>query len=193
MERRKIIVAMTGASGAVLTLALLRRLRALPDWETHFVMSAGAERTVRCELPGGKQQLLSLADRVYDNGDIGAAIASGSFDVSCMAVVPCSMKTLAGIHSGYSDSLILRAADVSLKEGRPLALVPRETPLSPIHLRNLYELSMMGVAIVPPMMGFYHGPQTVEDMVEHAVGKLLDRLGIHTEYRRWQGEPPAEE
>ena len=97
------------------------------------------------------------------------------------------MKTAAGIHSGYSDSLILRAADVTLKEGRPLVLVPRETPLSPIHLRNLYELSMMGVAIVPPMMTFYSGPQTVDDMIRHLIGKVLDRLGIPADYRRWGG------
>lgn len=118
--------------------------------------------------------------------NIGAAIASGSFAAAGMVVVPCSMKTAAGIHSGYSDNLILRAADVTLKEGRPLVLVPRETPLSPIHLRNLYELSMMGVAVVPPMMTFYNGPQTVDDMVTHTVGKILDRLGIPAEYHSWK-------
>jgi len=178
---------MTGASGAVLTLELLRRLRALPDWETHFVMSRGAEATIDCELPGRRQELLGLADQVYDNSRIGAAIASGSFPTAGMVVVPCSMKTVAGIHSGYADTLLLRTADVTIKEGRPLVLVPRETPLSPIHLRNLWELSAMGVAVVPPMMTFYNAPQTIDDMVQHMVGKILDRLRIPVEYRRWNG------
>lgn len=187
MGTRRLVVAMTGASGAVLTLELLRQLKVRPEWETHFVMSRGAEATVDYELPGRKQELLDLADRIYDNTNIGAAIASGSFAAAGMVVVPCSMKTVAGIHSGYSDNLVLRAADVTLKEGRPLVLVPRETPLSPIHLRNLCDLSMMGAAVVPPMMTFYNGPQTVDDMVRHTVGKILDRLGIPADYRRWNG------
>lgn len=184
-SKNRIVVAMTGASGAVLALELLRQMKARPEWETHFVMSRGAEITVDYELPGRKQELLDLADRRYDNTDIGAAIASGSFATAGMVVVPCSMKTAAGIHSGYSDNLILRAADVTLKEGRPLILVPRETPFSPIHLRNLYELSMMGVAIIPAMMTFYNTPQCIDDMVKHMVGKILDRLGVPTDYRRW--------
>lgn len=184
---RRLVVAMTGASGSVLGLELMRRLKDLPDWETHFVMSRGAEKTLDYELPGRKQELLDLADTVYDNANIGAAIASGSFRTEAMVVIPCSMKTVAGIHSGYSDNLILRAADVTLKEGRPLVLVPRGTPLSPVHLRNMHELSMMGVAMVPPMMTFYSGPQTVDDMVRHLVGKVLDRLGIRADYKRWNG------
>ena len=187
MGTKRLVVGMTGASGAVLALELLRRLRDNPEWETHFVMSRGAEITLDCELPGRKRELLDLADRVYDNSQIGAAIASGSFAAAGMVVVPCSMKTVAGIHGGYADTLLLRAADVTVKEGRPLVLVPRETPLSPIHLRNLYELSMMGAAVLPPVLTFYNGPQTVDDMVEHIVGKILDRLGIPAEYRRWQG------
>lgn len=187
MDCNRLVVAMTGASGSSLALALLRQLRDLPDWETHFVLSHGAEVTIDYELPGQKPEFFALADQVYDNSNIGTAIASGSFPTAGMVVIPCSMKTAAGIHSGYSDSLILRAADVTLKEGRPLVLVPRETPLSPIHLRNLYELSMMGVAIVPPMMTFYSGPQTVDDMIRHLIGKVLDRLGIPADYRRWGG------
>ncbi len=187
MDRKRLVVAMTGASGSALALAFLRQLRTCPEWETHVVLSRGAKITMEYELPGGERDLLALADQVYDNGNIGAAIASGSFPTAGMVVIPCSMKTVAGIHSGYSDNLVLRAADVTLKEGRPLVLVPRETPFSPIHLRNLYELSMMGVAVVPPMMTFYNGPQTVDDMVGHLVGKVLDRLGIPTDYRRWDG------
>lgn len=150
-------------------------------------MSHGAEITMEYEMPGSRQDFLNLAHRVYDNRCISAAIASGSFQTAGMVVVPCSMKTVAGIHSGYSDNLILRAADVTIKEGRPLILVPRETPLSPIHLRNLYELSMMGVSIFPPMMTFYNEPQTVDDMVQHLAGKILDRLGIPADYQRWNG------
>ena len=187
METRRLVVGMTGASGAVLTLELLRRLGTVPAWETHFVMSRGAEATIGYELPGRREELLSLADRVYENSQIDAAIASGSFAVGGMVVIPCSMKTAAGIHSGYADTLLLRAADVTIKEGRPLVLVPRETPLSPIHLRNLHELSLMGAAVIPPVMTFYNAPQTVDDMVQHIVGKILDRLGIPTEYRRWNG------
>ncbi len=187
MAPKRLLVGMTGASGSLLTIELLRSLSVLDEWETHFIMSRGGQMTMECELPERMGELLSLADYVYDNENIGAAIASGSFMTAGMVIIPCSMKTVAGVHSGYSDNLILRAADVTLKEGRPLVLVPRETPLSPIHLRNLYELSMMGVAVIPPMMTFYSGSQTVEEMAHHLVGKILDRLGIPAEYRRWDG------
>jgi len=185
-QKKRLVIAMTGASGSVLALELLHRLHACPDWETHFIMSRGAELTIEHELPGRKQEFVDLAGQVHDNCDIGAAIASGSFRTAGMVVIPCSMKTAAGIHSGYSDNLILRAADVTVKEGRTLVLVPRETPLSPIHLRNLYELSMMGVAIIPPVMTFYNGSQTIGDMVGHLTGKILDRLGIQADYKRWR-------
>jgi 4-hydroxy-3-polyprenylbenzoate decarboxylase len=183
MNKKRLVVAMTGASGSVLALELLKRLRGFPEWETHFVMSRGAALTASHELPGC--DFSAVADTVYDNGDIGAAIASGSFRAAGMAVLPCSMKTVAGINGGYADNLILRAADVTLKEGRPLVLVPRETPLSPVHLRNLSELAMMGAAIIPPMMTFYNRPETIGDMVSHLIGKVLDRLGLPAEYKRW--------
>lgn len=182
---RRLVVGMTGASGAPLTMALLRRLREAAELELHFVASRGAKLTAEYELPGRWEELLSLADVIYDNGQIDGVIASGSFQTEGMVIVPCSMKTVAGIHSGYANSLLLRAADVTLKEGRPLLLAPRETPLSSIHLRNLYELSMMGVAIVPPVMTFYNQPESIEDMVTHMVGKILDRLGLPAAYRRW--------
>ena len=182
---RRLVVGMTGASGAPLTMALLRRLREAAELELHFVASRGAKLTAEYELPEQWEELLSLADVIYDNGQIDGAIASGSFQTEGMVIVPCSMKTVAGIHSGYANSLLLRAADVTLKEGRPLLLAPRETPLSSIHLRNLYELSMMGVAIVPPVMTFYNQPESIEDMVTHMVGKILDHLGLPAAYRRW--------
>lgn len=183
--KQRLVVAMTGASGSVLALELLRKLRECASWETHFVMSRGAKLTAATEIPGREAELLSLADAVYDNDDVGAAIASGSFRTVGMVVIPCSMKTAAGINNGYADNLILRAADVALKEGRKLVLVPRETPLSPVHLRNLYELSTMGAAIIPPMMTFYNSPESIADMVNHLAGKILDRLGIQAQYRRW--------
>lgn len=185
MDKQRLVVAMTGASGSALALELLRKLGGLNAFETHFVMSRGALLTASHELAGREGELSALADIVYDNADVGAAIASGSFRAAGMVVIPCSMKTAAGINNGYADNLILRAADVTLKEGRKLILVPRETPLSPVHLRNLYELSMMGAAIIPPMMTFYNAPETISDMVNHLAGKILDRLGIPADYKRW--------
>ncbi len=184
-EVKRVIVAVTGASGAPLALRLLQALRKEANMEIHLVLSRGAERTLEYELPAQKKTLLSLADVLYHNSDIGAAIASGSFRTAGMVIIPCSMKTVAGIHSGYSDNLILRAADVCLKEGRPLTLVPREMPLSAIHLRNLYDLSMMGAAIIPPMMTFYDHPESIDDMVTHLIGKILDRLNVPAVYKRW--------
>lgn len=183
---RRLVIGMTGASGAPLTLALLRRLRAQTGLELHFIASQGAKLTAEYEMPGRWHDYLTLVDATYSNGQIDASIASGSFQTEGMIIVPCSMKTVAGIHSGYADNLLLRAADVTLKERRPLLLVPRETPLSPIHLRNLYELSMMGVSIVPPMMTFYNRASSIEDMEAHLVGKIMDLLGIPAEYQRWQ-------
>lgn len=183
---KRLVVALTGASGAPLALQLLKTVRETTDLEVHLILSRGAEMTLEYELPDRREELLSLAHVRYDNHDVGAAVASGSFRTCGMVIIPCSMKTVAGIHSGYSDNLILRAADVTLKEGRPLLLVPREMPLSTIHLRNLYELSVMGVSVIPPVMTFYNDPRTIEDMVSHLVGKILDHLGIPAEYRRWK-------
>lgn len=186
---RRMVVAVTDASGSPLALDLLRELRRLGNWETHVVVSRGALTTARHELPEyGASVFRDLADKCYDNADIGAAIASGSFGTDGMAVIPCSMKTLAGIHSGYSDNLILRAADVTIKERRPLVLAVRETPLSPIHLRNMAELAAMGVVILPPMLSFYGLPQTIGDMVRQVTGKVLDVFREDAAgYRRWNG------
>ena len=131
----------------------------------------------------------TLADHVLKPEEIGAGPASGSFRTAGMVIVPCSMKTIAGIHSGYAENLLLRAADVTIKEQRPLVLAARETPLSPIHLRNLQELSMMpGVRIIPPMMTFYYCPESIDEMVYHLAAKLLEPFGIEAkEYRRWTG------
>lgn len=188
MDKRRLAVGISGASGAALATELLLQLREQPDVEVHLVYTRGAVLTLCQELGRGPELWESLADHTYSNEDVGAALASGSFRTMGMVVAPCSMKTLAGIHSGYSDTLLLRAADVTLKERRKLVLAVRETPLSPIHLRNMYELSMMGAVILPPMLSYYQSPQSVEDCTRHIVGKLLDQFALEsTEFRRWEG------
>lgn len=188
MGKHRLIIGISGASGAPLAIELLKQLKCIEDIETHLVISRGAELTIAQEASMTVEEVKTLADVIYDNYELGAAIASGSFKTIGMIIIPCSMKTLAGIVSGYSDSLLLRAADVVLKEQRKLVLVPRETPLSRIHLRNLYEAGQAGALIIPPMLSFYNHPETVEDEIKHMVGKILDQFGIEgEEYQRWQG------
>lgn len=187
MAEKRLIVGVSGASGAPLAVALLKALRQT-DVKTHVMMTYGGELTLKQEC--GLVSLADLADVVYDNHDIGAGPASGSFKTMGMIVIPCSMKTVAGIHSGYSDNLLLRAADVTLKERRKLVLVARETPLSTIHLRNLYELSRMGAIVIPPMLSYYHNPESIDEMSHHIVCKVLDQFGIDVpDFRRWEGMP----
>ena len=152
-------------------------------------MTESARLTLESETTWKAEEVETLADHVLKPEEIGAGPASGSFRTAGMVIVPCSMKTIAGIHSGYAENLLLRAADVTIKEQRPLVLATRETPLSPIHLRNLQELSMMpGVRIIPPMMTFYHCPESIDEMVYHLAAKLLEPFGIEAkEYRRWAG------
>lgn len=183
--KQKLLVGISGASGASLALALLRTLKQM-NIETHVIITNGGRITLWHEC--GITELTALADKLYDINDISAAPASGSFRTMGMIVIPCSMKTVAGIHSGYTDNLLLRAADVTLKERRKLVLAARETPLSSIHLRNLYELSMMGTTIVPLMMTYYQNPETIAEMEQHLIGKLLDQFGLQApEFRRWEG------
>lgn len=185
----RLIVGVTGASGAPIAVELLRQLRKYhPSIETHLVVSRGAELTLRQECGMDVEELRTLAGVFHENDAVGASIASGSFQTMGMVIAPCSMKTVAGIASGYSDNLLLRAADVCLKERRKLVLCARESPLSPIHLRNLYELSRMGAVILPPMLTYYQRPESVEDMTRHIVGKLLDQFGLDCPgFRRWEG------
>ncbi len=185
---RRIVVGISGGSGIPLAVELLLQLHAVPDVETHLVCTRGGEITAAQESDLSMDEIRALADVVYDNQNIGAYIASGTYKTDGMVVVPCSMKTVAGICSGYTDNLLLRAADVTLKERRKLLLVARECPLNTIHLRNMYELSRMGVEILPPMLTYYNHPQTIEDCTRHIVGKILDRFGIEGEnFRRWNG------
>ena len=188
----RLVVAMTGASGAVLGIRLLERLRDIPAVETHLVMSRWARQTIRLEGTRTASEVASLADHVYHPEDQAAPISSGSFLTDGMVVVPCSMKTLAGIRAGYGDGLITRAADVTLKERRKLVLVVRETPLSEIHLENMLSLARMGVSILPPMPAFYTMPSTIEDMVDNIVARVLDQFGVAVPGTpRWAGAEAA--
>jgi len=186
-EPRRIIVAMTGATGTIYGIRLLEMLKD-SDIETHLVLSRWASRTLVDETSYAVEEVHALATRVYPLTDQGAAISSGSFITDGMIVVPCSMRTLAAIAHGLGDNLIHRAADVTLKERRRLVLAVREAPLSEIHLENMLKLSRMGVVIVPPVPAFYSKPQTIDDVVNYTVARLLDQLDIHLDVRnRWTG------
>ena len=184
----RLIVGMTGASGALLGVRLLEALRELPDVETHLVMSRWARATIEIETPYTAGEVAKLADVTYRPGDQAAAISSGSFQTDGMIVVPCSMKTVAGIRTGYADNLIGRAADVVLKEHRKLLLIPRETPLSEIHLENLLALARMGVTILPLMPAFYNNPASIDDILDHLVVRVFDQFALPAPgAQRWQG------
>jgi 4-hydroxy-3-polyprenylbenzoate decarboxylase len=179
---------MTGATGAVLGIELLRQLQQCADVETHLVLSRWARATIHLETELSARDVESLADIVYSWEDQTAAISSGSFRIDGMVIAPCSMKTLAAIRTGYADGLIARAADVTLKERRRLVLVARETPLSQIHLENMLDLARMGASIVPPMPAFYNHPSSVGDIVDHIVARILDQFYIESPTaKRWTG------
>lgn len=184
--RPRLIVGITGASAPHLGIHLLRALRALGTIETHLVISKAAHRTVELETGMRPAQVAELADVVHQRGDIAASIASGSFATLGMAIVPCSMRTLAGIAHGFSDNLVTRAADVVLKERRTLVLAPRETPLNLIHLRNMVAVTEAGAVVLPPTPAFYQNPESIDDLLAHLSGKVLDQFGIgHNLFRRW--------
>jgi len=186
-RQMKVIVAITGASGAAYGRRLLEELKKLKV-ETHLIVSEAGTMVVQHELGTSKKEIERLASHAYDVNDLSGPLVSGSFPADAMIVIPCSMKTLAGITSGFSTNLILRAADVALKEKRKLILVPRETPLSVVHLRNMLQLAKQGVIILPAMPGFYHHPKTIESLVDFVVGRVMDTLGIETDlYERWKG------
>ncbi|GAM34883.1 flavoprotein [Talaromyces pinophilus] len=185
--RRKIVVALTGATGAILGIQTLIELRKL-NVETHLVISKWAESTIRYETDYTPQNIRALADYIYNINDLAAPISSGSFKADGMVVVPCSVKTLAAISNGYCDDLISRAADVMLKERRRVVLVLRETPLSEIHIRNMLQATQSGAVIFPPVPAFYIKPSHISDLVEHTVGRILDLFGLDTEqFERWNG------
>jgi 4-hydroxy-3-polyprenylbenzoate decarboxylase len=184
---QRLVVGMTGASGAVYGIRLLEALRDAAV-ETHLVLSEMAKRVALLEAGRTPAQLEALADAAYDNADLEAPISSGSFSTMGVVIAPCSIKSLSAIVHCYSETLLVRAADVALKERRRLVLVVRETPLHLGHLRLMTEVTEYGAVVLPPAPGFYHQPQTVEDLVDHTVGKILDQFGIeHTLYKRWEG------
>ncbi len=183
----RLVVAISGGSGVVYAIRLLEVLHTLKI-DTHLVVSRWARECIRLECNASINYLASLANKVYDNDDLASPISSGSFKTDGMIIIPCSMKTLASIANGYDDNLITRAASVSMKEGRKLVLVPRETPLTAIHLENMLKLARLGVVILPAMPGFYHKPKSIDDLLNHIVGKILDQFNIeHEIFKRWQG------
>lgn len=184
----EIIVGVSGATGIIYAINLLRALKDRDNVNTHLIMSDWAKENLKIETNYSLEEVESLATVVYDNKNLGAKTSSGSFITDGMVIVPCSMKTLSSIANGYDDNLISRTAGVMLKEGRKLILSPRETPLSPIHIENMLKLSRIGVRMVPPMPAFYNHPQSIEDMINHHVMKILDQLGINVNNaKRWQG------
>lgn len=190
---KRIVVGITGSTGSIYGIRVLEELREAEDVETHLVLSAPGKRTLVEETRYSAKEVEALADVVYDNRDIGAAIASGSFPTAGMVVAPCSVKTLSALANCYADTLISRAGDVALKEGKTLIAVVRETPLHVGHLRQMLALAEMGGVILPPMPAFYHRPQTIDDVVNHTVGRILDRLGVtHSLVPEWTGTGHAD-
>ena len=189
MTTKRLIVAITGASGAIYGIRLLQVLRTLPGWETHLVMSASGALTASQEVDLKRSEIEALADEVHSVKDIGAAVSSGSFRTAGMVVAPCSMKTLAGIAHGQGDNLVSRAADVVLKERRRLVLLARETPLNLAHLRNMVAVTEMGAIVFPPVPAFYVRPASLDDMVNHTIGRVLDLFDVeHNDLvTRWEG------
>lgn len=188
MQSKRLIVAITGATGAVYGVRLLQALRTIPDAETHLMVSDAGVLSLHQELDMNRKDVEALAHVVHNVRDVGASIASGSFESAGMIVAPCSMKTLASIAHGFSDNLITRAADVVLKERRRLVLMVRETPFNLAHLRNMTAVTEMGGIIFPPLPGFYHRPQSIDEMVDHTVGRVLDLFSIQHELApRWSG------
>jgi 4-hydroxy-3-polyprenylbenzoate decarboxylase len=181
----KLTIALTGASGVIYGKRLLEELNN-KRVEIHLVISPAAKKIIKLELETSEKTLEKLATHVHEIDDWSSPIVSGSYKTDGMVIVPCSMKTLAGIASGFAENVILRAADVTLKEKRKLILVPRETPLNTIHIKNMLELAKQGAIIVPSMPAFYHKPRNIHDLVDFIVGRILDVLGIdHNLYKRW--------
>jgi 4-hydroxy-3-polyprenylbenzoate decarboxylase len=191
-DRRRIVVAITGASGAVYGVRAVELLRDMPEVETHLIITAGARKTLAYETETDAAAVMKLADVVYREDDLAAAVSSGSYRTDGMVVIPCSIKTLSGVANCHNDNLVVRAADVALKERRRLVLVVRETPLHRSHLRLMTEVTAAGGIIVPPVPAFYHRPQTVDDIVDQTVGRVFDLFGLNSgAVERWEGSQQA--
>lgn len=190
MAERRIVVGVTGASGAIYGVRVLEVLHRDESIETHAIVSTAARKTLEYETDWKVEDVLALADVVHDERHLAAPISSGSFLTHGMIVAPCSVRTMGSIRMSLNDNLIVRAADVHLKERRKLVLMVRETPLHAGHLQTMHELTLMGAVILPPAPGFYHRPRTMQDLIDHSVGKALDQLGVtHELFRRWTGMP----
>lgn len=184
----RIIVGISGATGVVMGYRLLEVLRRIPDCEIHLVISEGAVRNFELETDISLKKVKALAHFCHDNKNLAAAISSGSFATDGMIVLPCSMKSLSGIANGYASNLLVRAVDVCLKENRKVVLVPREMPLGKIHLKNMSIAADLGCCIVPPLLTFYNRPGTLEDQVNHIIGKILMQFGLNIkEFKAWGG------
>lgn len=184
----KIVIGITGATGAIYGIRLMEAIKSLSEAEVHLIVSSFGMKTIQIETQLSHVQIEKLADYMYSNDDLGALLASGSFCLDAMIIIPCSMKTLSAISNGLSDTLIARCADVCIKEGRKLVLCPRETPLSAIHLENMLKLSRLGVGMIPPMPAFYNNPDSLEDIINHHTMKVLDYIGIDNKWSfRWGG------
>jgi 4-hydroxy-3-polyprenylbenzoate decarboxylase len=184
----RVVIGISGSTGVSYGVRALELLRALPGVETHLVLSRHAELTLQLETSRSSEEVKALADIVHGFRDIGAPIASGSFRADAMLVVPCSIKTLSGIANSYADNLLIRAADVMLKERRPLVLAVRETPLHLGHIRLLAQAAELGAVIFPPVPAFYHQPATLEDVIDQSIGRMLEQVGIVlSDLPRWQG------
>ena len=188
---RRIVVGISGSTGAIYGIRLLQILRGVPDVETHLVITSPGKRTIVQETEMAVREVEALADVAYDNKDIGASLASGSFRTAGMVIAPCSIKTAAGLAYGFADTLLIRAGDVALKERRPLILLVRETPLHLGHLRMLTHLAENGAVILPPMPAFYTRPKTLDDVINHTLARVLDHLGIEQHLvPEWKGTGP---
>ncbi len=186
-RKRRIIIGISGASGAIYGVRALQVLKDMPEIETHLIVSSAARRTIIEETDWKVDEVESMADVVYSHKDIGAAVASGSFITSGMLVAPCSIKTLSGVANCFADNLLTRAADVCLKERRMLVLMVREMPLHLGHLELMAQAARLGAVIAPPVPAFYNRPQSLQEVVDHAVGKALDLFGIeHRLLKRWK-------
>ncbi len=187
-QPKKLIVGISGATGAIYGIRLLQILKTTPEVETHLVLSKAAERTIAFETPLTVKEVQALADVTYNVQDIGATISSGSFPVEGMIVAPCSMKTLAAVATSYTTDLLSRSADVTLKEGRRLVLMVRETPLHLGHLRMMVQAAEIGATILPPLPAFYNYPKTLDDIINHTVGRTLDLFHLDVDLvKRWRG------
>jgi len=183
----KIVVGISGASGVIYGIKLLERLREL-QIETHLVLSNWAKKTIEIETSYKVEEVIAMANYCHSNTNLGAPIASGSFQTTGMVIIPCSMKTLSAIAHGYSESLLVRAADVAIKENKKLLLVTRETPLNAVHLENMLKLARIGVTIMPPVPAFYNHPSCLDDIIDHLLSRIMDQFGINNNLtKRWEG------